>query len=118
MEIFTRQISCRLTFQKEYKDASALRYGHLMIMTDQDYDGSHIKGLLINFLHHFWPSLLHINGFLKQFITPIVKCTRGIHEHAFFTVPQYKQWKMINSEGKGWKTKYYKGKLKKSDKNL
>jgi DNA topoisomerase-2 len=28
-----------------------LRYGHLMIMADQDTDGSHIKGLLINFIH-------------------------------------------------------------------
>jgi DNA topoisomerase-2 len=30
-----------------------LRYGHLMIMADQDHDGSHIKGLIINFLHTF-----------------------------------------------------------------
>ena len=43
-----------------YEDASALRYGHLMIMADQDHDGSHIKGLVINFLHHFWPSLLQV----------------------------------------------------------
>ena len=28
-----------------------LRYGHLMIMADQDHDGSHIKGLVINFIH-------------------------------------------------------------------
>ncbi|KAH9403955.1 DNA topoisomerase 2-beta [Tyrophagus putrescentiae] len=35
-------------------------------------DGSHIKGLLINFIHHFWPSLLKLN-FLEEFITPIVK---------------------------------------------
>lgn len=28
-----------------------LRYGHLMIMADQDTDGSHIKGLVINILH-------------------------------------------------------------------
>ena len=28
-----------------------LRYGHLMIMADQDTDGSHIKGLVINFIH-------------------------------------------------------------------
>ena len=60
-----------LAYGKTYTDTSTLRYGHLMIMTDQDHDGSHIKGLLINFLHHFWPSLLLIPGFLQQFITPI-----------------------------------------------
>ena len=50
-----------------------LRYGHLMIMTDQDHDGSHIKGLIMNFFHHFYPSLLKLPGFLLEFITPIVK---------------------------------------------
>ena len=44
-----------------------------MIMTDQDHDGSHIKGLIMNFLHHFYPSLLRVKGFLLEFITPIVK---------------------------------------------
>ena len=48
---------------------------YLMIMTDQDHDGSHIKGLIINFLDHFFPSLLKIPGFLLEFITPIVKVT-------------------------------------------
>ena len=43
---------------KEYKDTKELRYGHIMVMTDQDHDGSHIKGLIFNFVHHFWPSLL------------------------------------------------------------
>ena len=99
----------RLTFGKEYTDVSQLRYGHLMIMADQDHDGSHIKGLLINFLHHFWPSLLKIDGFLKQFITPIVKCSKGKKEQTFFTIPEYITWKDDNNEGKGWKIKYYKG---------
>lgn len=58
---------------KEYESISELRYGHLMIMTDQDHDGSHIKGLIINFLDHFFPSLLKVPGFLLEFITPIVK---------------------------------------------
>lgn len=42
-------------------------------MLAQDHDGSHIKGLLINFIHSFWPSLLKIPSFLVEFITPIVK---------------------------------------------
>ncbi len=56
-----------------YENAKQLRYGHLMIMTDQDHDGSHIKGLIMNFIHHFYPSLLKLPGFLLEFITPIVK---------------------------------------------
>lgn len=44
-----------------------------MIMTDQDHDGSHIKGLIMNFFHTFYPSLLKLPGFLVEFITPIIK---------------------------------------------
>ncbi|KAJ8331328.1 DNA topoisomerase 2 [Batrachochytrium dendrobatidis] len=98
---------------KVYEDASTLRYGHLMIMTDQDHDGSHIKGLIINFLDHFWPSLLYIPGFLLEFITPIVRATKGKghnkQEISFFTIPEFEQWKEVNSGGRGWTTKYFKG---------
>lgn len=62
-----------LQHKKDYSDTSSLRYGRLMIMTDQDHDGSHIKGLLINFLDHFYPSLLKIPEFLVEFVTPIVR---------------------------------------------
>jgi len=60
-----------------YSDVKSLRYGHLMIMTDQDHDGSHIKGLIMNFFHHFYPSLLRVPGFLVEFITPIIKVPQG-----------------------------------------
>jgi len=100
---------------KEYDQDSVrqLRYGHVMIMTDQDHDGSHIKGLLVNFFHHFWPSLLRIPGFLLEFITPIVKATakRGerLEEVVFFTIPEYQQWRQSQSSLRGWTIKYYKG---------
>ena len=59
------------------EDLETLRYGGILIMTDQDQDGSHIKGLLINFIHFFWPDLImRHNEFLKEFITPIIKVTK------------------------------------------
>ena len=69
----------------KYENVSKLRYGKVMIMTDQDHDGSHIKGLLINFVHHFWPSLLKMNGFMQEFVTPIIKVTKGNEVKSFFT---------------------------------
>ncbi|WVQ72377.1 hypothetical protein IAR50_001929 [Cryptococcus sp. DSM 104548] len=94
---------------QEYKTVDSLRYGHLMIMTDQDHDGSHIKGLIINFLDHFYPSLLRIPEFLVEFITPIVKVWKGKQEISFYTMPQYEEWKEENNDGRGWTSKYYKG---------
>ena len=73
---------------------AALRYGCVMIMTDQDHDGSHIKGLLINFFEHFWPTLVKKVGFLKEFVTPIIKISKKSSQQAltFFTISEYKEW--------------------------
>lgn len=38
----------------------------------QDPDGSHIKGLIVNFLHTYWPSLLKAN-YVNYFVTPLLK---------------------------------------------
>ena len=77
---------------ENYTDVKNLRYGSIMIMTDQDVDGSHIKGLIINFIHTFWPSLIKLNGFMKEFITPIIKATKGNEIYSFYTLPEYKEW--------------------------
>ncbi|VDK49482.1 unnamed protein product [Gongylonema pulchrum] len=64
-----------LKFGEDYSDDAklkSLRYGRLLIMTDQDPDGSHIKGLIVNFLHAYWPSLLKAN-YVNYFITPLLK---------------------------------------------
>lgn len=103
-----------LQHKKNYEDVKGLRYGHLMIMTDQDHDGSHIKGLLINFLQVQFPSLLKIPGFLVEFITPIVKVYKGdsrkpTKSKAFYTMPEYLAWKEAHQHEKGWEHKYYKG---------
>lgn len=105
-----------LKHKQVYTDNKSLRYGHLMIMTDQDHDGSHIKGLLINFLQVQFPSLLKIPEFLQEFITPIVKVWQGSDpkkpkkSHSFFTQPEYDTWKEEHSnELTRWESKYYKG---------
>jgi len=102
-----------LDFRKTYKDGIAnqgLRYGSIVLMTDQDPDGSHIKGLIINLFHHFWPNLLKIDGFLQHFITPLVKVKlRGskkrtigstssggvassVQTKVFYSIPEYLNW--------------------------
>lgn len=86
-----------------------MRYGSVMIMADQDYDGSHIKGLLINFFHFWWPDLLKEGNFVKEFVTPIVKVSKAGNTITFFTQNEYEEWKKKNDEGRGWSMKYYKG---------
>ena len=92
---------------KQYKDVSELRYGRVMVMADQDHDGSHIKGLLMNLFHTEWPGLMH-SGFLCTLLTPILKATKGKSTLSFYSLPEFLQWKETNSLA-GWKIKYYKG---------
>jgi len=121
---------------KKYTSTRELRYGRVMIMADQDHDGSHIKGLVINLFAHCWPSLLTLRdpstgSFLWEFITPIVRVSKGYSDSGaalsknakevlFYSLPDYEAWCSANAVGtvsasnpsggtKGWHIKYYKG---------
>ena len=88
-----------------------LRYGKIMYMTDQDLDGSHIKGLCINLFHSEWASLTRIPGFLSFMNTPILRAKKGAQTLLFYNDGEYNTWK--NSFGEngtsGWVVKYFKG---------
>ena len=98
-----------LESSKVYQNVNDLRYGKIIFMTDQDLDGSHIKGLCINFIAYLWPSLLKIPGFIGFMNTPILKATKTNKTLQFYTQGDYDAWKEVNENGKGYKIKYYKG---------
>jgi len=77
-----------------------------MIMTDADNDGSHIKGLILNMIHYFWPSLLKLK-FVVSMVTPIIKASKGSETKSFYTDSTFRQW--YGNGKQGWKIKYYKG---------
>jgi hypothetical protein len=60
-------------------------------------DGSHIKGLLMNFIHTFWPGLMKIDGFFQSIATPIVKVFKKNDNsktplQTFYTINEYTKW--------------------------
>ena len=85
-----------------------LRYGKIVLMTDQDLDGSHIKGLGFNLFDCEWPELIQIPGFIGSMNTPILKAKKGSDELKFYNDGEYEEWKKHNTT-KGWNIKYYKG---------
>ena len=88
-----------------------LRYGKIIIMTDQDVDGSHIKGLLISLFHTSWKSLL-FQGFMTSLITPIIKVFPKKNKDgakSFFTLSAYEEWKNSTPNPSEYRVKYYKG---------
>jgi DNA topoisomerase-2 len=97
-----------------YTDTKQLRYDRVMILTDADKDGFHIKGLIMNFFSHKWPSLLKLKGFICDVSTPINKAIKvdarnnPVQSLEFYSEREYHDWaKATNTTG--WNIKYYKG---------
>jgi len=97
--------------KKKAKEESLqdLRYGKIMIFTDADVDGSHIKGLLMNLFSIFWPELLEIPGFIISLATPILKAIKNKECKEFYTMTEFNNWKNNIDNIKSYDIKYYKG---------
>ena len=95
------------TMEDVYKN---LRYGRVLFMTDQDLDGSHIKGLGINLFQSEWPSLTLLSGFIGFMNTPILKARKGKQELVFYNTGEYEAWVQdATNNSSSWTVKYYKG---------
>lgn len=101
-----------LEYKKVYNSIDDLRYSKIKIITDADVDGIHIKGLIINFIDFYWPSIINLNNFVTCMATPILKATRDSKRNPesleFYSQHDYEKWKTENDISK-WKIKYYKG---------
>jgi DNA topoisomerase-2 len=97
------------TIDENYK---TLAYGKLCILTDADTDGKHIAGLLINFIHKLFPTLLQRSvPFIVDMMTPIARFTlKNGENHVFYDINRADEFyrenmDKIKKDGK----KYYKG---------
>ena len=109
-----------LQLKGEYTSLEQLRYQRVIIMTDQDHDGTHIRGLLINFFHYLWPQLMRDHpNFITIFSTPLVKVKipaklldNDKEKHInFYNEKKFDNWRSQIPEWKMQKifVRYYKG---------
>jgi DNA topoisomerase-2 len=106
-ELKSLKLILGLEHGKKYTSTKDLRYGRVMIMADQDHDGSHIKGLVMNFFHILWPSLLEL-GYLCTLLTPLLKASKGSQMVPFYSAQEFNAWK-TGKVLSSWHIKYYKG---------
>ena len=93
---------------KEEKNFETLNYGRVILLTDSDVDGIHISGLIMNFFHSLFPSLLEIEpSFLVSMQTPIVRVFQKGGDILFYDENRFKSF--ASQQTKSFKSKYYKG---------
>lgn len=99
-----------LKLGEEVKSAADLRFGKIIFMSDQDLDGFHIRGLLINMVYRFWPELFKL-GIIYAFRTPLVRVFIEKPKKVinFYTENDFDAWFKQNDGVIKYKMKYYKG---------
>jgi len=101
-------MGCNITGVEEEEEfeLDSARYHKLIIMTDADVDGAHIRTLLLTFLYRHMQGLIHA-GYVYVAQPPLYKVTKGKKlEYAYDDV----QLERITSDfGSGYSISRYKG---------
>jgi DNA topoisomerase-2 len=100
-----------LGLQQNSDTKDKLRYGRVLILTDQDLHGIHIRGLTMNLFACDWEDLMK-SGLLVTMYTPVVKIKKGKKVvKVFYNEQDYHKWKdsLEDKAFKAYTAKYYKG---------
>lgn len=101
-----------LKYEADYtrdSEFKKLNYGRLVIVADADWDGIHIEGLILNFIHSLYPTLLQRNeSFVISLKTPIVRVKQPKNNDIlFYDERRFHNW--LSQQTHKVETKYYKG---------
>jgi DNA gyrase/topoisomerase IV subunit B len=78
----------------------------IIMKTDADVDGIHIRGLFFNLIQYYCPSILENYGFISFFVSPCVIACKLSESVSFFKLPDYRLWSV---EITGWNARHING---------